>query len=86
MVISPQPMQLGLYRLQEQLEGIITEEARGKIMEEGMRTGRLLIFIIQLKAQATRLSRSRPLRERRHSVRPRTQDAEYEDEWLSRLV
>ena len=61
-VISPQPMQLGLYRLQEQLEGIITEEARGKIMEEGMRTGRLLIFIIQLKAQATRLSRSRPLR------------------------
>ena len=57
--ISQRPMQLGLYRLLELLEGIIMEEGRGKVMEEGMRTARLLIFIIQLKAQETRLFRSR---------------------------
>lgn len=60
--ISQRPMQLGLYRLLELLEGIIMEEGRGKVMEEGMRTARLLIFIIQLKAQETRLFRSRLLR------------------------
>ena len=38
--ISQRPMQLGLYRLLELLEGIIMEEGRGKIMEAGMHTAR----------------------------------------------